>query len=43
MHPKFDLTGVRTHGLQIMTVHFHVIETPEVTDGRVVRAGVAVT
>ena len=20
MHPKFDLTGVRTHGLQIMTV-----------------------
>ena len=22
MHPKFDTTGVRTHDLQIMTVHF---------------------
>ena len=22
MHPKFDLSGVRTHDLQIMTVHF---------------------
>ena len=22
MHPKFDLTGVRTHDLQIITVHF---------------------
>ena len=22
MHPKFDPTGVRTHDLQIMTVHF---------------------
>ena len=22
MHPKFDLTGVQTHDLQIMTVHF---------------------
>ena len=22
MHSKFDLTGVRTHDLQIMTVHF---------------------
>ena len=21
-HPRFDLTGVRTHDLQIMTVHF---------------------
>ena len=21
-HPKFDLTGVRTHDLQIMIVHF---------------------
>ena len=21
-HPKFDLTGVQTHDLQIMTVHF---------------------
>ena len=21
-HPKFNLTGVRTHNLQIMTVHF---------------------
>ena len=26
MHPKFDLTGVRTHDLQIMTA-FHVTET----------------
>ena len=22
MHPKFDPTGVRTHDLKIMTVHF---------------------
>ena len=22
MHPKFDPTGVQTHDLQIMTVHF---------------------
>ena len=22
MHPKFDPTGVRTHDLQIITVHF---------------------
>ena len=33
MHPKFDLTRIRTHGLQIMTVHFmcHVTETPVLT------------
>ena len=31
MHPKFDPTGVRTHDLQIMTVHFHVTEMPSLT------------
>ena len=28
MHPKFHLTGVLTHDLQIMTVLFNVTETP---------------
>ena len=27
MHPKFNLTGVRTHDLQISKVHFMLIET----------------
>ena len=26
-HPKFDLTGVRTHDLQIMNSIFHIPET----------------
>ena len=26
-HPKFDPTGVRTHNLQIMTVHFMSLST----------------
>ena len=28
MLPKLDPTGVRTHDLQIMTVHGHVTEMP---------------
>ena len=28
MHPKFDLTGVRIHDLQIIIVQFHVTEMP---------------
>ena len=31
--PKFDLTGVRTHDLWIMTVHFMSPETPALTTG----------
>ena len=27
-HPRFDLTGVRTHDLHIMTVHFMVVIRP---------------
>ena len=30
-HPKFDSTGVRTHDLQIMAVHFYVTERPALT------------
>ena len=33
MHPKFDLTRVQTHDLQIMTVHFMSLftEAPALT------------
>ena len=31
MRPKFDLTGVRMHDLQITTSPFHVPETPILT------------
>ena len=32
MHPKFDPTGIRTHGVQIMDSTFHVPETLAFTD-----------
>ena len=31
MHPKFDPTGVRTHDLQITTVHFMSLKMPALT------------
>ena len=31
MHPKFDLTRVRTHDLQVMTVHFMSLWRPALT------------
>ena len=30
-HPKFDLTRIRTHDLQIMAVHFISLKTPALT------------